>query len=201
MHACGLRCKALWASSPLPCCHPLHRARKPVRAWTALAWGNVRLRFWHLRACMLAGFTSNRSRQNVASFLTKALGIDWRWGEPRTRACVLFCHSASFSCGWLESTSQRQEGEGLPLVRLRAHPPHPAPGRLLHPCLAMSVPIMVACSSPDPAHRRRVQEASLASVKCVCVCACVCAGAALFECLLVDHDVALNIGNWAYQAG
>lgn len=27
------------------------------------------------------------------------------------------------------------------------------------------------------------------------------AGAALFECLLVDHDVGANYGNWAYQAG
>lgn len=33
-----------------------------------------------MRELAETGFTSNRARQNVASFLTKMLGIDWRWG-------------------------------------------------------------------------------------------------------------------------
>lgn len=33
-----------------------------------------------MRELASTGFISNRSRQNVASFLTKALNIDWRWG-------------------------------------------------------------------------------------------------------------------------
>jgi len=34
-----------------------------------------------MRELHATGFMSNRGRQNVASFLTKELGIDWRWGE------------------------------------------------------------------------------------------------------------------------
>jgi len=33
-----------------------------------------------MRELLLTGYLSNRGRQNVASFLTKNLGIDWRWG-------------------------------------------------------------------------------------------------------------------------
>lgn len=34
----------------------------------------------NMRELLFTGFMSNRGRQNVASFLTKNLGIDWRWG-------------------------------------------------------------------------------------------------------------------------
>jgi deoxyribodipyrimidine photo-lyase len=34
----------------------------------------------NMRELAATGFMSNRGRQNVASFLTKNLGIDWRWG-------------------------------------------------------------------------------------------------------------------------
>lgn len=34
----------------------------------------------NMKELQLTGFMSNRGRQNVASFLTKALGIDWTWG-------------------------------------------------------------------------------------------------------------------------
>jgi deoxyribodipyrimidine photo-lyase len=34
----------------------------------------------NMRELLATGFMSNRGRQNVASFLTKNLGIDWRWG-------------------------------------------------------------------------------------------------------------------------
>ena len=33
-----------------------------------------------MRELAATGFMSNRGRQNVASFLTKAINIDWRWG-------------------------------------------------------------------------------------------------------------------------
>lgn len=32
------------------------------------------------RELLLTGFMSNRGRQNVASYLTRDLGVDWRWG-------------------------------------------------------------------------------------------------------------------------
>jgi deoxyribodipyrimidine photo-lyase len=34
----------------------------------------------NMRELLATGFMSNRGRQNVASFLTKNLGIEWRWG-------------------------------------------------------------------------------------------------------------------------
>lgn len=34
----------------------------------------------NMRELLLTGFMSNRGRQNVGSFLTKNLGLDWRWG-------------------------------------------------------------------------------------------------------------------------
>jgi deoxyribodipyrimidine photo-lyase len=34
----------------------------------------------NLRELLLTGFMSNRGRQNVASYLTRDLGVDWRWG-------------------------------------------------------------------------------------------------------------------------
>ena len=38
---------------------------------------------------LASGFMSNRGRQNVASFLTKNLGIDWRWGAKWFEAQLL----------------------------------------------------------------------------------------------------------------
>jgi deoxyribodipyrimidine photo-lyase len=35
---------------------------------------------WKLEMLYLTGYTSNRARQNVASFLTKYLQLDWRLG-------------------------------------------------------------------------------------------------------------------------
>ena len=34
----------------------------------------------HMTELRLTGWMSNRGRQNVASYLTKSLGVDWRWG-------------------------------------------------------------------------------------------------------------------------
>lgn len=34
----------------------------------------------NMREVAMTGFMSNRGRQNVASFLTKDLGLDWRMG-------------------------------------------------------------------------------------------------------------------------
>jgi deoxyribodipyrimidine photo-lyase len=54
-------------------------ARRDFESWCAGKTG-----FPLVDACMreltATGFMSNRGRQNVASFLTKNLNIDWRWG-------------------------------------------------------------------------------------------------------------------------
>lgn len=48
-------------------------------AWTAGETG-VPMVDANMRELAAAGFMSNRGRQNVASFLTKNLNVDWRWG-------------------------------------------------------------------------------------------------------------------------
>ena len=55
-------------------------------------------------ACMRelagSGYTSNRGRQNVASFLTKEAGIDWRMGAALFE-CLLLDHDAAVnSANW-----------------------------------------------------------------------------------------------------
>ncbi|CAF3627481.1 unnamed protein product [Adineta steineri] len=51
----------------------------PFEAWRT---GNTGIPFVdaNMREIMATGWMSNRGRQNVASFLTKDLGIDWRYG-------------------------------------------------------------------------------------------------------------------------
>lgn len=41
------------------------------------------------REVLLTGYTSNRARQNVASFLAKHLGIDWRIGAEWYECCLV----------------------------------------------------------------------------------------------------------------
>ncbi len=43
----------------------------------------------NMRELALTGFISNRGRQNVASFLTKNLGIDWRMGAEWFESCLI----------------------------------------------------------------------------------------------------------------
>lgn len=43
----------------------------------------------NMRELKLTGFMSNRGRQNVASFLTKDLHIDWRWGAAWFEHCLI----------------------------------------------------------------------------------------------------------------
>ncbi|MEM9695512.1 MAG: DASH family cryptochrome, partial [Myxococcota bacterium] len=55
------------------------REREEFEAWCE---GRTGIPFVdaNMRELRLTGFMSNRGRQNVASFLTKNLEIDWRWG-------------------------------------------------------------------------------------------------------------------------
>lgn len=53
----------------------------------------------NMRELAATGFMSNRGRQNVASFLTKDLGLDWRMGAEwfeyllvrLNRSCIWSC--------------------------------------------------------------------------------------------------------------
>ncbi|MFD0959274.1 DASH family cryptochrome [Paenibacillus chungangensis] len=57
------------------------------------AWLNGRTGYPLVDACMTelrrTGFLSNRGRQNVASFLTKNLGVDWRIGAEWFESCLI----------------------------------------------------------------------------------------------------------------
>ncbi|MEM1028333.1 MAG: DASH family cryptochrome, partial [Planctomycetota bacterium] len=64
-----------------PADRPLDYANRPqhFEAWTSGTTG-VPMVDANLRELAATGFMSNRGRQNVASFLTKNLDVDWRWG-------------------------------------------------------------------------------------------------------------------------
>jgi deoxyribodipyrimidine photo-lyase len=53
-----------------------------------------------MRELRATGFMSNRGRQNVASFLAKTLGVDWRWGAAWFEACLVDYDPASNWGNW-----------------------------------------------------------------------------------------------------
>ncbi len=53
-----------------------------------------------MRELRATGFMSNRARQNVASFLTKGLDIDWRWGEAYFQKTLIDHDSAVNAESW-----------------------------------------------------------------------------------------------------
>lgn len=59
------------------------------------------------------GFMSNRGRQNVASFLTKNLGIDWRWGARWFESCLIdYCPAANWG-NWAYSAGVGADPRGF----------------------------------------------------------------------------------------
>jgi deoxyribodipyrimidine photo-lyase len=54
----------------------------------------------NMRELSMTGFMSNRGRQNVASFLSKNLGIDWRWGARWFESQLLDYDPASNWGNW-----------------------------------------------------------------------------------------------------
>ena len=57
-----------------------------------------------MRQMNTTGFMHNRCRMIVASFLTKDLHIDWRWGEKYFATQLVDYDPMSNSGGWLWST-------------------------------------------------------------------------------------------------
>jgi deoxyribodipyrimidine photo-lyase len=51
-----------------------------------------------MRELLVTGYLSNRMRQNVASFLTKSLGIDWRYGAVWFES-ILLDHDVNVNYG------------------------------------------------------------------------------------------------------
>ena len=61
----------------------------------------------------LTGFMSNRGRQNVASFLSKNLGIDWRWGARWFECCLIdYCPAANWG-NWAYSAGVGADPRGF----------------------------------------------------------------------------------------
>jgi deoxyribodipyrimidine photo-lyase len=69
------------------------------RAWTEGQTGYPFVDAF-MRELAATGFMSNRGRQNVASFLAKDLGVDWRWGASWFERCLVDYDVASNWGNW-----------------------------------------------------------------------------------------------------
>lgn len=67
----------------------------------------------NMRELAATGFMSNRGRQNVASFLAKNLGIDWRWGAAHFEAQLLDYDTASNYGNWCYAAGVRNDARGF----------------------------------------------------------------------------------------
>jgi deoxyribodipyrimidine photo-lyase len=65
----------------------------------------------NMRELAQTGFMSNRGRQNVASFLTQDLGIDWRWGAMWFEHALLDHDVASNYGNWASAAGVAMRGQ------------------------------------------------------------------------------------------
>jgi deoxyribodipyrimidine photo-lyase len=66
-----------------------------------------------MRELLATGFMSNRGRQNVASFLTKNLGIDWRWGAEWFESMLIDYDVASNWGNWNYTAGVGNDARGF----------------------------------------------------------------------------------------
>jgi len=67
----------------------------------------------NMRELQETGFMSNRGRQNVASFLTKNLGIDWRMGAEWFESCLIDYDVASNWGNWNYAAGVGNDARGF----------------------------------------------------------------------------------------
>jgi deoxyribodipyrimidine photo-lyase len=67
----------------------------------------------NMRELAGTGFMSNRGRQNVASFLTKNLGIDWRWGAAWFESLLIDYDVASNWGNWNYTAGVGNDARGF----------------------------------------------------------------------------------------
>ncbi len=67
----------------------------------------------NMRELLATGFMSNRGRQNVASFLTKNLGIDWRWGAEWFESMLIDYDVASNWGNWNYTAGVGNDARGF----------------------------------------------------------------------------------------
>ena len=72
-----------------------------------------------MRELLATGYTSNRARQNVASFLTKNLGIDWRLGAVWFESQLVDYDVASNWGNWLYFAGVGNDARGFRFFDLR----------------------------------------------------------------------------------
>jgi deoxyribodipyrimidine photo-lyase len=66
-----------------------------------------------MRELAATGFMSNRGRQNVASFLTQDLGVDWRWGAIWFEHNLLDHDVASNYGNWAAAAGVANKGQRI----------------------------------------------------------------------------------------
>ncbi|HBR00961.1 MAG TPA: cryptochrome DASH, partial [Cyanobacteria bacterium UBA11691] len=67
----------------------------------------------NMRELSTTGFMSNRGRQNVASFLTKNLGMDWRMGAEWFESCLIDYDPCSNWGNWNYLAGVGNDGRGF----------------------------------------------------------------------------------------
>ena len=91
---------------------PWQRDAQAFEAWCEGRTG-IPLVDANMRELRLSGFLSNRGRQIVASFLTKNLGIDWRWGAEWFEACLVDHDVASNWGNWNYAAGVGNDARGF----------------------------------------------------------------------------------------
>ena len=91
---------------------PWQRDAQAFEAWCDGRTG-IPLVDANMRELRLSGFQSNRGRQIVASFLTKNLGIDWRWGAEWFEACLIDHDVASNWGNWNYAAGVGNDARGF----------------------------------------------------------------------------------------
>ncbi len=72
-----------------------------------------------MRELLVTGFTSNRARQNVASFLTKNLGVDWRLGAAWFESQLVDYDVASNWGNWAYAAGVGNDARGFRFFNLQ----------------------------------------------------------------------------------
>ncbi|MFN3361911.1 MAG: DASH family cryptochrome [Pseudanabaenaceae cyanobacterium] len=73
----------------------------------------------NMQELLRTGFMSNRGRQNVASFLTKNLGIDWRWGAEWFESQLLDYDVCSNWGNWNYTAGVGNDARGFRYFNIR----------------------------------------------------------------------------------
>jgi len=73
----------------------------------------------NMRELMLTGFMSNRGRQNVASFLTKNLGINWLWGAQWFESQLIDYDVSNNYGNWNYSAGVGNDGRSFRYFNIR----------------------------------------------------------------------------------